>query len=65
MDGAVTRDGAAWCFLALERGKQGYGAQPVHKAGFDWKRTANSLLEAWRAKKHPRIADVTCEGGAG
>lgn len=44
----LERDGAAWCFLALERGKQGYGAMPVHKAGLDWKRTANSLFEAWR-----------------
>jgi len=44
----LERDGAAWCVLALERGKQGYGSTPVHKAGLDWKRTANSLFEAWR-----------------
>lgn len=42
------RDGRMVRLTVLERGKQGYGAMPVHKAGLDWKRTANSLFEAWR-----------------
>lgn len=44
----MTRDGASWCFLAIERGKQGYGATPVHMAGLDWRRTANSMFDAFR-----------------
>jgi hypothetical protein len=45
----VPHDGVAWCASRIDANRLGHGAKPAHRLGMDWKRTANSMLDAFRA----------------